>query len=160
MEDSLHIHKFSLLEVDGHTGSDELLCEHRDIKTVGVEAPQITTFDVVGKRLCNLAEGGLIGHVGICDVVNCRSIFGDVHHLSIVINRFDATGLDNGLIAAGHNFDKRNLYYPIFDDIYTCGFEIEKDNRIFQIKFHRLTYRIDCYALIIIGINSISVLAL
>ena len=59
VEDNLHVDKLATTQVDVHLGTEEFFGQQGDIETVGVEASQVATLDVVGYATCHFLE-----HVG------------------------------------------------------------------------------------------------
>ena len=175
VENVLHVDETAFFQVDVYTGSQELFDQHRDVELVGIVSGQVASFDVAPQRFGDHLESRTVGYVLVVDMVDGRCRFGNVHL------RVQPAGF--GLLAAvGHYFCERYFDDPVFGRIDSGRFEVEEDDRIFQIQFHgvRVVFRVSgtyiirhglscgyaaggcpCrrfgYALIIIGISSISV---
>ena len=129
MEDDLHVDKLPAAHVDIHIGTEEFFGQHGDVETIGIEAGQVASFDVVGYAACHFLESGTIGHVGIVYAMHSRGFGRDVH-FGIDTHGF---GL---LIPVGIYLEVTDFDNSVWVDIGTRSLQIKKDYRIFQIQFH------------------------
>ena len=129
VEDNLHVDKLTPAQVDVHLGTEELFGQQGDIETVGVEASQVATLDVVGYATCHFLERRAVGHIGIIDAMYSRCRLGNMH------TRIDAHRL-RLFVSIRINFEITNLDDTIAIDISTSGLQIEEHQWIFQIQFH------------------------
>ena len=144
VKDILHVDEFTFAEIHVHTGPHKLLDQHRQIEAVRIETAEVASLDKLGQRLGDLRKKRAILHVFVRNAVNGRS-FGRNRH-----SRIDPPRTDD-LLAVGHNLDHR-----YFDDAVPCDvdagrFQIEENDRPLEVELH------PGYALIIIGISSMSV---
>ena len=126
VKDVLHVDEAAPLEVDG---AHELLDEHRQVETVGVESSEVAAGDELFERPGDLREGRTILHILVGDAVNGGRLFGDVYA------GVDLAGLDD-LLAVGHHLDHRDLDDTVFGGVDAGGFQIEKDDGTFEVQFH------------------------
>ena len=121
------------MQVYVESGTQELFDEYRNVEFVRVVASEVASFDVSPQRFGDLAESGAVGDILVVDVVDGRGGLRNVHL------RVDPARLDF-LAAVGHYFDERYFDDAVFARIDAGGFQIEKDDRIFQVQFHSFFY--------------------
>ncbi len=115
VKDVLHVDEAAPLEVDADAGAHELLDEHRQVETVGVESSEVAAGDELFERPGDLREGRTILHILVGDAVNGGRLFGDVYA------GVDLAGLDD-LLAVGHHLDHRDLDDAVFGGVDAGGF--------------------------------------
>ena len=137
VENVLHVDETAFFQVDVYTGSQELFDQHRDVELVGIVSGQVASFDVAPQRFGDHLESRTVGYVLVVDMVDGRCRFGNVHL------RVQPPGF-GFLAAVGHYFCERYFDDPVFGGIDSGRFEVEEDDRIFQIQFHgvRVVFRV------------------
>ena len=103
VENDLHVHKLAAAHVNVHTGTKELFRQDGDIKTVGVEARQVASFNVIGNVARHFLECGAVGYIGIVDAMNGRC-FGRNGHFGVDTHGFGLL-IPVGIYLEVTNFD-------------------------------------------------------
>jgi len=126
VEDILHVDELAAFEIHVDTRPEELLDQHRQVEAVRIETAEIAAADELLERLGDLRERRAILHVLVRDAVHGRSFRGNVH-----LGVYPA-GLGD-LLAVGHDLDHRYLDDAVLGGIYAGGFEVEEDDRAFEV---------------------------
>lgn len=126
MEDVLHVDETAAFEIHVDARPQELLDQHRQVEAVGVEAAEVAAANELFERFGDLREGRLVFHVFVRDAVDGRGFRRDMHP------GVELAGLDD-LLAVGHHFDHRDLDDAVFGRVHAGGFEVEEDDRAFEV---------------------------
>ena len=146
MEDVLHVDETSPLEIHVDTRPQKLLDQDGKIEAVGIEPPEVAAADELRERFGDLGERRAIAYVVVRNAVDGRR-FGRNRHAGV-----EPPG-SGDLLAVGHHLNHRNLDDAVTRGVHAGGFEVEEDDRAFEVQLH-FGVR---YALIIIGMSSMSV---
>ena len=112
-------YKSPFVQVDVHIRPKKLLCEQGNIETVGIITSQVAPLDLGRQGLRDRLEGRAILDILVRDPVNrCR--LGRNGHL-----RIDPVSLD-GLLAVRHDLYVRQFHDPVFDNVDSGRFQVEK----------------------------------
>lgn len=110
-------------------GAHELLDEHRQVETVGVEPSEVAAGDELFERPAICAKVGQSFTSSSGDAVNGGRLFGDVYA------GVDLAGLDD-LSPSGITLTIEISTMPVFGGVDAGGFQIEKDDGTFEVQFH------------------------
>ena len=129
VEDVLHVDETAAFEIHVDARPQELLDQHRQVKTVGVEAAEVAAADELFERPRDLRERRAVPHVVVRDAVYGRGLLGDMHP------GIEPPGFGD-LLAVGHDLDHRDLHDAVPGGVHAGGFEVEEDDRSFEVQLH------------------------
>ena len=126
MKDVLHIYELTLAEIYIHTSTHELLNKHRKIKTVRVEATEITPLDELCQRLSYLLKCWLILNIFIRYTMYGGCLLRNMH-LWVYTSCLDL------FRAIGMHLNHRYLHNAIRSRIDTRSLKVEEYYRSFKL---------------------------
>ena len=133
VEDNLYIHKLAAAHIYIHVCTQEFFRQYRNIKAIGIESGKVAAFNIIGYIACHFLERGAFCHIFVVNAMNGRSLFRYVHF------GIDAHGF-GFLVSVGIYFEITDFYYSVRVNVCTGGLQVKKDNRIFKIQFHEVSY--------------------
>ena len=128
-EDVHHIDKIAVFQVKLTVHPQELLHQHREVELQDVVACQVGIADKQGDFLGFFTEGRLVGHHQVSIAMHRRGFLGDVHL------RIEQPGA-LFLASISIYFQNADFNNAVMGGIQSCGLQVEKGDRPFQVQFH------------------------
>ena len=136
VEDVLHVDEAAAAEVEVDACAEELFDEQGYVELVAVVACEVGVADILQQAGGQLAEGGLVGHVGIGDAVHGGGNLGDVYGVAVGVG--GAHALDTRVGGAvGHHLVQAYLHDVVVTHLHAGGLEVEEDDGFGEAQFHR-----------------------
>ena len=136
VEDVLHVDQAAAAEVEVDACTEEFLHQQRHVELVAVVAREVGVADILQQAGCQLAEGGLVGHVGVGDAVHGGGLLGYVHRLALGVGGAHALHAGVGG-AVGHHLVQAYLHNVVVAHLHAGGLKVEEDDRFGEVEFHR-----------------------
>ena len=131
MENGLCIYQTAFREVEVNASSQEFLCQQGNIVVVGVESRKVATRKLIGQCLSELFKGGFVLHIRIRDT---RQLLHFLRDRLLGVHQF----VTPFFLTVGEHLNIGYLDDAILDEIKTRRLQIEDDEWLLQIQFHRL----------------------